>query len=64
MKALIIDLRWNPGGLLDEAVEVCGKFLPRGQLVVTTEGRDPSQNSTRRADGRGDGLNRIRWWCW
>ncbi len=54
MKALIIDLRWNPGGLLDEAVEVCGKFLPRGQLVVTTEGRDPSQNSVRRAGGNGD----------
>ena len=54
MKALIIDLRWNPGGLLDEAVEVCGKFLPRGQLVVTTEGRDPGQNSVRRADGSGD----------
>ncbi len=57
MKALIIDLRWNPGGLLDEAVEVCEKFLPRGQLVVTTEGRDPSQNSVRRADGHGDELN-------
>jgi carboxyl-terminal processing protease len=56
MKALILDLRWNPGGLLDEAVDVCGKFLPRGQLVVTTEGRDPDENSTRRADGRGDEL--------
>ena len=56
MKALIIDLRWNPGGLLDEAVEVCGKFLPRGQLIVTTEGRDPDQNAVRRADGRGDEL--------
>ena len=56
MQALIIDLRWNPGGLLDEAVEVCGKFLPRGQLVVTTEGRDPNQNSVRRADGNGDEL--------
>ena len=54
MKALIIDLRWNPGGLLDEAVEVCGKFLPRGQLVVTTEGRNPGQNSVRRAAGSGD----------
>jgi carboxyl-terminal processing protease len=54
MKALIIDLRWNPGGLLDEAVEVCGKFLPRGQLIVTTEGRDPGQNSVRRAGGSGD----------
>jgi carboxyl-terminal processing protease len=56
MQALIIDLRWNPGGLLDEAVEVCEKFLPRGQLVVTTEGRDPSENSIRRADGSGDEL--------
>ena len=56
MKALILDLRFNPGGLLGEAVDVCGKFLPRGQLVVSTEGRDPSQNSIRRADGRGDEL--------
>ena len=56
MKALILDLRWNPGGLLDEAVEVCQKFLPRGQLVVSTEGRDPAQDSVRRANGRGDEL--------
>jgi carboxyl-terminal processing protease len=57
MQALIIDLRWNPGGLLDEAVNVCEKFLPRGQLVVTTEGRDPRENSVRRAEGHGDELN-------
>ena len=57
MKALIIDLRWNPGGLLDEAVNVCEKFLPRGQLVVTTEGRDPKENSVRRAEGKGDELD-------
>ncbi len=56
MKALILDLRGNPGGLLDEAVDVCSKFLPRGQLVVTTEGRDPTQNTVRRADGHGDEL--------
>jgi carboxyl-terminal processing protease len=56
MKGLILDLRGNPGGLLDEAVEVCQKFLPRGQLVVSTEGRDPHENAVRRADGRGDEL--------
>jgi len=56
MKALILDLRFNPGGLLDEAVNVCGKFLPRGQLIVSTEGRDPAQNSVLRAKGRGDEL--------
>jgi carboxyl-terminal processing protease len=57
MKALILDLRWNPGGLLDQAVDVCGKFLPRGQMVVTTEGRDSGQNTVHRVSGRGDELN-------
>ena len=56
MKALVLDLRWNPGGLLDEAVKVCQKFLPFGQLVVSTEGRDPAQDIVRRAEGRGDEL--------
>jgi carboxyl-terminal processing protease len=56
MQALVLDLRWNPGGLLEQAVEVCQKFLPRGQLVVTTEGRHPGQTSARRAGGRGDEL--------
>lgn len=39
MQALIMDLRNNPGGLLDQAVKVCEKFLPARQLIVTTEGR-------------------------
>ncbi|HEX3890720.1 MAG TPA: S41 family peptidase [Verrucomicrobiae bacterium] len=56
MKALVLDLRFNPGGLLDEAVNVCGKFLPRGQLVVTTEGRNAGENSVNRAAGHGDEL--------
>jgi carboxyl-terminal processing protease len=42
MKALILDLRNNPGGLLDQAVHVCEQFLPNGQLVVSTEGRGPA----------------------
>jgi carboxyl-terminal processing protease len=56
LKALVLDLRWNPGGLLDQAVEVCQNFLPRGKLVVTTEGRAPGQSSVRKAMGRGDVL--------
>ncbi len=56
MRALILDLRWNTGGLLDEAVEVCSEFLPRGELVVTTEGRVPDQNTIRRAEGHGNAL--------
>lgn len=57
MRALILDLRWNPGGLLEQAVEACEKFLPRGQLVVSTEGRNTTQNTSRRAMGRGDELH-------
>src|SRR6266568_1095111 len=56
MQALVLDLRWNPGGLLEQAVDVCEKFLPKGQLVVSTEGRNAAQNSARRAMGRGDEL--------
>src|ERR1043165_2289232 len=52
MESLILDLRGNPGGLLDQAVKVCEKFLPRGQLVVSTEGRDAKQKSEYRATGR------------
>ncbi len=59
MQALVLDLRWNPGGLLEQAVEVCEKFLPRGELVVTTEGRNRAQNSVRRAMGRGDELHNM-----
>ncbi len=36
---LVLDLRSNPGGLLAAAVDVCARFLPRGTLVLTTEGR-------------------------
>ena len=57
MQALVLDLRWNPGGLLDQAVEVCEKFLPRGQLIVSTEGRNSAQNSKHRASGHGDELH-------
>ena len=44
MKAFVLDLRNNPGGLLDSAVALCGEFLPEGTVVVTTEGRIASQN--------------------
>jgi carboxyl-terminal processing protease len=59
MQALVLDLRWNPGGLLEQAVDVCEKFLPRNSLVVTTEGRNPSQNSVHKARGRGDEIKNM-----
>ncbi len=44
MKALIIDLRNNPGGLLDVAVKVTGKFLEPNKLVAYTKGRKQEKN--------------------
>jgi carboxyl-terminal processing protease len=44
MQGLILDLRGNPGGLLEAAIEVAAHFLPAGSLVVSTEGRVSSQN--------------------
>lgn len=38
-KRLVLDLRSNPGGLLDQAVEVVDRFVPGGTLVVSTRGR-------------------------
>ena len=38
-KSLILDLRGNGGGLLDQAVEISNFFLPRGSLVVSTKGK-------------------------
>ncbi len=52
MQSLILDLRGNPGGLLDQAVKVCEKFLPKGQLVVSTEGRGTTPKSQYAATGR------------
>ncbi|MFV0414949.1 MAG: S41 family peptidase [Chthoniobacterales bacterium] len=41
-QALVLDLRFNPGGLLTSAVDICGEFLPPGTQVVWTSGRRPS----------------------
>ncbi len=43
MQALLLDLRNNPGGLLNSAVDVCAQFLPPGTKVVSTQGRTSSQ---------------------
>ena len=65
-KGLVLDLRNNPGGLLDSAVGVSAAFLPKEKLVVYTEGRAPDskmqlnatpQDYARR--GRGDYLKDV-----
>ncbi len=57
MKGLILDLRNNPGGLLEQAVKVCEKFLPRGTLIVSTEGRMAPKKSEYHAKGGGKHLD-------
>lgn len=52
VKALVLDLRSNPGGLLTAAVEVAQKFLRRGDLVVFTRGRDNRMERAYRARAR------------
>ncbi|HET6974738.1 MAG TPA: S41 family peptidase [Pyrinomonadaceae bacterium] len=39
MRQLVLDLRGNPGGLLDQAIDVASEFLPRGKVVVSVKGR-------------------------
>jgi carboxyl-terminal processing protease len=49
-KALILDLRGNPGGLLDQGVQVSELFLSRGDEVVEARGRAPKATQTFRAE--------------
>lgn len=44
MNALMLDLRNNPGGLLDSAVKVAEKFIEKDKLIVYTKGRKESQD--------------------
>ena len=44
LKGLIIDLRGNGGGLLNEAVDIVNLFVPKNKLVVYTKGKTPEQN--------------------
>jgi len=44
LEGLILDLRNNPGGLLDVAVEIAQMFIPKGKLVLSTKGRLEDQN--------------------
>jgi carboxyl-terminal processing protease len=44
LKGLVLDLRNNPGGLLDEAVSICNIFVDKGQLVVSTKGKIPDMD--------------------
>ncbi len=44
-KKIILDLRGNPGGLLNEAVNVCNIFVPEGEVIVTTKSKNEKYNN-------------------
>lgn len=44
LRGVVLDLRSNPGGLLDEAVNMCNLFIDKGQLVVSTKGKMAEKN--------------------
>src|SRR5205085_3363602 len=52
MQKLVLDLRQNPGGLLDAAVGVADHFLDKGQMIVYTKGRTPDSEQSYLAPGK------------
>jgi len=54
--SLVIDLRNNPGGLLDSAVEVAEPFFRKGELIVYTQGRRPADRENYLAETQGEPL--------
>ena len=58
MKKLVFDLRGNPGGVLDQAVDVADVFLPKGSKIVYTRGRTPSSAQDYFAPGEGPHFDR------
>ncbi|MDF3048018.1 MAG: carboxyl-terminal processing protease [Candidatus Midichloriaceae bacterium] len=50
LRGLILDLRWNPGGLFEQAKEIAELFLEDG-VIVSTKGRLPESNQVYRASG-------------
>lgn len=53
VRGLVLDLRWNPGGLLDSAWQISSMFLHKGDNVVSTRGRNQSEDQ--RLDVPGEG---------
>ena len=63
LAGLVLDLRNNPGGLLDQAVAVSDRFLPGRVTIVTTRGRADGASPRRRAATRAPSPT-TRWWSW
>ncbi len=63
MKKLVLDMRNNPGGLLDASVDVSSMFLPKDKLVVYLQGRQTSDRKDFLTIGILDTPVTIRWSC-
>lgn len=59
MRGLILDLRFNPGGLLEAAQQVSELFLPKDKLIVFTKGRLRSQNHSFYSQARGAVYDKV-----
>ena len=64
MQRLVLDLRDNPGGPLDQAIAVSSRFLKRGQMVVYTRGRVPRTPTRTTAPRRRAATPTCRSSCW
>lgn len=54
MRRLLLDIRGNPGGPLDQAIRVANEFLPRGRMIVYTRGRIPNSDQDYLATDNGE----------
>jgi len=54
MKKLVLDLQGNPGGYMDQAIDVADEFLPKGEKIVFTQGQESPYNENAVATEKGD----------
>ena len=54
MKKLVLDLQGNPGGYMNQAIDIADEFLSEGKKIVFTKGKDKKYNSEALATGKGD----------
>lgn len=52
LNGMIVDLRGNPGGLLEEVIELCDEFLPEGKMIVFTKDKYATEERLATQDGR------------